>query len=42
LGVDGGGVIEEQKRGRRVLGRVASGYSLLLDAKQIGQGKKDF
>jgi hypothetical protein len=35
-------VVVEEQREREGSGRVASGYSLLFDAKQIGQGEKGF
>jgi hypothetical protein len=35
-------VVVEEQREREGSGRVASGYSLLFDAKQIGQGERVF
>jgi hypothetical protein len=35
-------VVVKERREREGSGRVASGYSLLFDAKQIGQGEKGF
>jgi hypothetical protein len=35
-------VVVEEQREREGSSRVASGYSLLFDAKQLGQGEKGF
>jgi hypothetical protein len=42
LGVDGGGVDRSREEGEGFWAGLASGYSLLLDAKQIRQGDEIF